>query len=177
MHGVIIVLIILTCISSRHVLKMLTPHQFWCSADSYPDLVSRMHIQIRLMGNFGLKCGVPWHVGTKGFLCLICKQGTEDVTYFLLHCPFFKENSDSIWLNIKVRIMETNPLHGTQICNFISNLDQHSKVLLPLGSLQLPFDNATAILFKRFTSSALGKIYKLYTNKLREPEVRWLKDK
>ena len=92
-----------------------------------------MHIQIRLIGNFGLYGGVPWHVGTNGSLCLICKEGTEDVAHFLLDCPFFKENVDSVWLNIKARITETDLLDGTQICNFISNL-----VLLLLGSLPLP---------------------------------------
>ena len=145
-------------------LKNVTPHQLWCLADNYPDLVSRMHIQIRLMGKFGLHCGVPWHVGTTGFLCLICKQDTEDVTHILLDCPFFKENVSSVWLNIKARITETHSLDGTQICNFIGNLDQDSKVLLLLGGLPLPLDNATAILVKRFMSSAVGKIYKLHTN-------------
>ena len=57
------------------------PYQFWCLADNYPDLVSRMYIHIKLMGNFGLNGGVPWHVGTNRSLCLICK---EDVTHFLL---------------------------------------------------------------------------------------------
>ena len=128
-------------------LKNITPCQFKCLADKYPDHVSRIHIQIRIMGNFGPNGGVPWHVGTNGFLCLICKQGTEDVTHFLLDCPFFKENVDSVWLNIKARITETNPLDGTQICNFISNLDGESKVLLLLGGLPLPFDNATASSF------------------------------
>ena len=89
-------------------LKNVTPYQFWCLADNYPDPVSRMHIQIRLMGNFGFNGGVPWHVGTNKSLCLICKGGTEDVTHFLLDCPFFKENVDSIWLNIKARITKTN---------------------------------------------------------------------
>ena len=158
-------------------LRKVTPYQFWCLADNYPDLVSRMHIQIRLMGNFGLNGGVPWHVGTNRSLCLICKEGAEDVTHFLLECPFFKDNVDSVWLNIKTRITETNPLDGTQICNFISNLDGVSKVLLLLGGLPLPFDNATAILIKRFISSAVGKIFKLHTNKLRELEAPWLKDK
>ena len=65
-------------------LKKVMPYQFWCSADNYSDLVSRIHIQIRLMSNFGLNSGVPWHVGTNGSLCLICKEGTEDVTHFLL---------------------------------------------------------------------------------------------
>ena len=113
-------------------LKNVTPYQFWCLADDYPDLVSCMHIQIRLMGNFGLNGGVLWHVGTNGSLCLICTEGTEDVTHFLLDCPFFKENVDSIWLNIKARITETNPLDGTQICNFIRNLDRDRKVFLLL---------------------------------------------
>ena len=65
------------------------------------------------MGNFGLNSGVAWHVGTNGFLCLICKQGTEDLTHFLLDCPFFEENVDSVWLNIKARTTEANPLDGT----------------------------------------------------------------
>ena len=30
-------------------LKNVTPYQFWCLADNFPDLVSRMHIQNRLM--------------------------------------------------------------------------------------------------------------------------------
>ena len=42
-----------------------------------------MHIQIRLLGSFGLNDGVPYNAGTNGSLCLICKQGTEDVTNFL----------------------------------------------------------------------------------------------
>ena len=108
---------------------------------------------------------------------MICKEGTEDVTHFLLDCPFFKENVDSVWLNIKVRITETNPIDGTQVCNVISNLVGDSKVLLLLRGLPLPYDNATAILIKRFVSSAVGKIFKLRTNKLREREAPWLKDK
>ena len=75
-----------------------------------------MHIQIRLVGNVGLNGGVPWHVGTNGNLCLICKESTEDVTHFLLDCPFFNENVDPVWLNIKARIAKTNALDGTQIC-------------------------------------------------------------
>ena len=133
-----------------------------------------MHIQIRLVGDSGLNCGVLWHAGTNGSLCLICQQATEDVTHFLLDCPNFKERVDSVWrLNIKARITETNPYDGTQICNFMSNLDRDSKVflllllllLLLLEGLSLPFDDATAILIKRFISSA-GQIFKLHTNKL-----------
>ena len=33
-------------------LKNVTAYQFWCLAYIYADLVSRMHIQIRIMGNY-----------------------------------------------------------------------------------------------------------------------------
>ena len=125
-------------------LRNVTPYQVWCLADDYPDLVSRMHIQIRLMANCGLSGGVPWYVGTNRSLCLICKEGTEDVTHVLLDCPFFKENVDSVLFNMKTIITETNPFVGTQICNFISNLDGVSKVLLLLGGLPLPFDDGNS---------------------------------
>ena len=113
------------------------------------------------MINFNLSVGVPWHAGTNGSLRLICKRGTEDVTHFLLDCPFFKENIDSTLLNIKARISETNPLDGAQICNLVSIQDRDSKVLLLLGGLSILFDNATAILIKRFMSSAVRKIHNI----------------
>ena len=156
-------------------LKNVTSYRFLCLADNYPDLVTCMHIQIRLVGNFGLNCGIPWFAGTNGSLSLICKQGTEGVTHFLFDFPFFKENVDSVWLNIKAKLItETNPLDGTQICNFISNVDRDSKVLLLLGVCDC---HSMAIFIKRFISSAVGKIYKLHTNKLRELEAPWLKRK
>ena len=69
------------------------------------------------------------------WLPLICKQVTEDVTHFLLDFCFSNDNVDSMWLNIKARIKEANPLDGTQSFNFISNLDQDSNVLLLPGGL------------------------------------------
>ena len=105
--------------------------------------------------------------------CLICKQGTEHVTHLLLDCPFFKQG-DSVWLNIKARITERNPLDSAQItdCNFISNLDE---VLQLLGGLSLPLDNVTATFIKRLMSSAVGKIYKVHRNKSCGLEAPWVK--
>ena len=40
-------------------LKNVPLEQFWSLADSYPDLVSRLHVQVRLMGHFGLNATVP----------------------------------------------------------------------------------------------------------------------
>ena len=45
------------------------------------------------------------------------------------------------------------------------------------GGLSLPFENTMANIIKRFVSSAVGKIYKLHTNKLRELEAPWIKDR
>ena len=64
------------------VFDHLTPSKFWSITDHYPDLVSRLHVQIRLMGNFGLNAGVPWLRGTPGALCFICKKDLDDVNHF-----------------------------------------------------------------------------------------------
>ena len=35
-------------------LANLTPFHFWPPADHFPDLVGRLHVEVRLMGQFGL---------------------------------------------------------------------------------------------------------------------------
>ena len=81
------------------VFDHLTPSKFWSITDHYPDLVSRLHIQIWLMGNFGLNAGVPWLHGTLGALCFICKEGLDDVNHFLWEYKAFRENFQSVWSN------------------------------------------------------------------------------
>ena len=85
---------------SMRVAQTCLPYQFWSIADHYPDLVSRLHMQIRLMGNFGLNGGVPWLTNTDGELCLFCKDSAEDVSHFLLDCPNFRDNFESLWSNL-----------------------------------------------------------------------------
>ena len=60
--------------------------------------------------------------------------------------------------------------------NFITTLDQHHKMLLPIGGLQLPFDNITTNSIKRFAAAAVGKLYKIHTEKLLELEAPSLAD-
>ena len=62
-----------------------------------------------------------------------------------------------------------------QISAFIKNLDQDSKALLLLGCLPLPFDSMTLTVITRLVASAIGKIYKLRTERLRELEAPWLR--
>ena len=71
--------------------KNMSIQQFWSIADEYPDLVTRLHTQVRLMGNFGLSAAVPWLKDTEGVLCFICKEDIENTDHFLLDCPQFNE--------------------------------------------------------------------------------------
>ena len=57
----------------------------------------------------------------------------------------------------------------------VKNLDQDSKALLLLGCLPLPFDPMTFTVITRFVALAIGIIYKLRTEKLREFEAPWLR--
>ena len=69
-------------------LENVPPFCFWSSANQFPDLVSRLHIQVRLMSNFGLKGCIPWLQNTDGTICFICKEQIESVTHFLLDCSY-----------------------------------------------------------------------------------------
>ena len=96
------------------------------------------------------------------------------MTHFSLDCSYFRNNFESLWDKLKIKIATSNPINGAYICNFIKNLDGNNSVLLLLGGLALPFDNQTNILINRFISSAVGKIHKLRNERLRELEAAWL---
>ena len=58
-------------------LEKVSPPKFSSLADLYLDLVSRLHIQVRLMGNLCLNGGIPWLFNTMGSLCFICRKKTQ----------------------------------------------------------------------------------------------------
>ena len=130
-----------------------------------------MHTQVRLMGNFGFNGSVSWLKDTQGTLWFICNKDIENLDHFLLDCPQFKEDFDSIWRNLKLKIIRSNPTDSIQIANFIKKLDCQHAIS---GGLSLPFDNKTTTLIKTFLPSAVSKIYKLLTEKLHELEAPWL---
>ena len=102
---------------------------------------------------------------TEGAHCFICKEDIENTDHFLLDYPQFKENLGSIWRNLDLKIMRSNPTDGIQIANFIKVLNRQHKIMLLAGVLSLPFDHETTTLIKRFISPAVGKICKLRTKK------------
>ena len=65
----------------------ISPPVFWSLADEYPDLVTRLHTQARLMGSFGLNGSVQWLKDTEGALCFICKEDVENTYHFLSGLP------------------------------------------------------------------------------------------
>ena len=69
---------------------------------------------------------------------------------------------------MKTKIINFNQTDSITMSDFITNLDPHKKLLLLLGGLNLPFDDALVIL------KFIGKIHKLRTAKLRELEAPWL---
>ena len=151
------------------------PRQFWSLADDYPELVSHLHIQVRIVGNFGFNRGVPWLSHTQGALCFICKENFENVSHFLHDCTEFIQNFDSMWLNLKQKVISANPIDGSQIFDFIFHLDRQQKTLLLSGGLSLPFDQTTVTMINRFICSAVNKIYRIRKNRLRELQAPWLK--
>ena len=105
---------------ARSCLAYVTPFHFWSLADHFPDLVSRLHVQVRLMGQFGLSGGIPWLRDSDGAFCFVCKQDVESVTHFLVDCSFI-----SLWRNLKLKITVSNQGDRVNICQFIDNLDPH----------------------------------------------------
>ena len=149
-------------------LENVPPLCFWSLANKSPELFSRLHIQVRLMSNFGLNGGIPWLQNTDGAICFICKEEIESATHFFLDYSYFRNNFDSLWNRLKIKIAQSNQTDGIYICNFNTNLDGHNKVLLLLGELPLPFNNETNIQINRFISSAVRQ------ERLRELQASWL---
>ena len=155
-------------------LDNISPDQFWSIANLYQDLVRHLHVQIRLKGNFWINGGVPWLTNTDGELCLLCKESVEDVSHFLLDCPYFRDNLEYLWSNLSQKAIAFNLSDRTQISHFFGSLDREQKILLLLGALHLPFDQVTVNKVKRFISFATCKIHSLRKEMLRELEAPWL---
>ena len=89
---------IVTFGESKHVcLDLVSPQMFWSISNQYPDLVTRLHVQIKLMGNFGFSACVPWTIRADESVCFVCKEAKDDLYHFLFDCSYFRKNFDSLW--------------------------------------------------------------------------------
>ena len=101
---------------------------FLVSSRPFPRL-SRLHVEVRMMGQFGFSEGIPWLRHSDRTFCFLCKQDVESVTHFFLDCSYFKQNFLSLWRNLKLKITVSSQADGGNVCQFIANLDRHHKVL------------------------------------------------
>ena len=97
------------------------------------------------MENFGLNGGIPGSLIPKVQLALFANKVWKLlITSFSSVLGSKKNNFDSLWEKLKTKARHLNPVDGDQIVDFITNLDQHNKMFLLLGGLQLQFDDPTA---------------------------------
>ena len=150
-----------------------SPRKFWSISEQFRDLVCCLHTQVRLMGSLGLNGGIPRLKNTEGTLCFICKHENETLSHFLFVCTSFHRHFDSLWTNLVSKINNSNPTDGAPMSHFITNLNQHHKILLLLGCLPLPFDISTMTVITPFIPAAIRKIYKILAEKLHELEAPW----
>ena len=108
-------------------LENVSPSKVWSLADLYSDLVSRLHIQVRLIGHLSLNDGIPWLFNTEGSLCFICKENTETVYHHFIEFPPLRDNYSSLCPNLKTKIIDFNQTDGITMSDFITNLDLHKK--------------------------------------------------
>ena len=85
-------------------LDLVSPQMFWFISNQYTDLVTRLHVQIRLIGNFGFSACVPWTTRAVESLCFVYKEAKDDLYHFLFVCPYFRKNFDSLWSNLDVKV-------------------------------------------------------------------------
>ena len=117
------------------------------------------------MGNFSSNGGIAWLGETDGALCFTCREDNKTLYHFFLDCPTFKPNFDSLWCKLLSKASSFNATDGTQISQFITNLDRFHKMLSLLGCIRLPFENTTVTSTNRIIPSAVAKIYKIRTEK------------
>ena len=115
------------------------PYQFWSIADRYPDIVRHFHVQIRLMGNFGINGGVPWLTSTDGEQLPSLKKSVEDVSHFLLDCPNFKDNRESLWSNLSQKVIACNPSEGGPKYHIFQWFRQRTEDSIAVGGYSSPF--------------------------------------
>ena len=94
---------------AKSCLELAPPEKFWLISSYYPDLVCHLHVQIRLMGNFGLNTSIPWATTTDSTICFICKEGEETLHNFLFDCIGFQDHFGLLWSNLSTKVIMQQP--------------------------------------------------------------------
>ena len=79
-----------SCKLAETCLDLVSPQMFWSISNQYPDLVTRLHVQIRLMGNFGFLVHVyPGQLELMNLFVLFVKKLKTTYIIFFLIAPIF----------------------------------------------------------------------------------------
>ena len=98
-------------------LENVSPSKFWSLVGLHPDLVSCLHIQVRVMGNLRVNGGIPWLFNTQGSV-LYAKKTQKRYTTTLLSVFPFRDNYSSLWSNLKTTTDVRQPWTNPQDCYF-----------------------------------------------------------
>ena len=82
---------------------------YWKITSLYPDLVSKVNIQLRK---------------EKSDACLLCKTESEDLSHFVLRCPYFRNDWIRFWLLMKNFLLQLNDPEGELLLFFLKNLNE-----------------------------------------------------
>ena len=105
-----------------------------------------VHLQVSIMGNFGLIGGVFWLDATNGCVCYICQEGVEDNLHFMLECSFSRESASLSLSDLQNKILKLDEVNGPGIVSFLNNLDCPNKALFLSGGLLLSFQKQMVLL-------------------------------
>ena len=129
----------------KSCLELVPPQKFWSIPSFYPDLVGRLHVQIRLKGDFDLNAGFPLAKTTDSTICFICKEREETLYHFLFDCTGFQEHFDLLWSSLTAKVIRSNSTDCSHMSDFLVNFEQHHKSFVINWVFASPFDSATFI--------------------------------
>ena len=77
--------------------------------------------------------GIPWLTNADGALCFICKTEVEALDHFVVNCPNFKDQLESLWSSLGDKIISSNSIVVGAIADFIKNLKHYQIRFLCAG--------------------------------------------
>ena len=157
----------------HQTLTEISPSNYWKITSLYPDLVSKVNIQLRLIGNYGLQSGLPWLRKEKSDACLLCKTESEDLSHFVLRCPYFRNDWIRFWLLMKNFLLRLNDPESELLLFFLKNLNETCRLRFLTNGLILPFNSSLCMKVQKFVAASFRKIYRIRMVRLEETQSKF----
>ena len=91
----------------------------------------------------------------------MCKSEEEDSYHFLLRCKAVRPEFDLFWSKLFSLVQTKATIEADVIINFIGNFDDHNKVLLLTGGLEVPFQRSMRESVIRFIMVSAHKLVRI----------------